>query len=357
VQVWNDKLNRKFRRLILRWYAKHKRELPWRSNATAYRVWISEVMLQQTQVRTVLPYYERFLRRFPGPEQLAAVSEEELLSLWSGLGYYRRARNLRQAARVIVNEFSGRFPDSFEDMIRLPGIGRYTACAIESIAFNRPSPLVDGNVRRVMVRLHGLDGSAPENFFWKQASAWVSPDRPGDFNQAVMELGALVCVPGRPRCHLCPVRAMCRAMKDAIQDRGRPARERRAAERVELAAVVMACRSRILVTRQPEAFYVPGIWGIPTRVIAPAEDPCAVALALSRELTGASPALERITAVRHAIAHRRITAHVFSGLLPAPLPPVAGRWVRPEKFARLVTSSLFHKVLRAVRPPGPAFRK
>jgi A/G-specific adenine glycosylase len=345
VRVWSDDLNRKFRRLILPWYATHRRELPWRSNTTAYRVWISEVMLQQTQVRTVLRYYERFLRRFPGPEQLAAASEEELLSLWSGLGYYRRARNLRLAARVIVNEFSGRFPDSFEDMILLPGIGRYTACAIESIAFNRPRPVVDGNVRRVMIRLHGLEGNVAESFFWKQASAWVPPDRPGDFNQAVMELGALVCVPGRPRCNVCPVRGMCRARKDESQDRLPHVRQRRAAERVELAAVVVACSGRILLIRQPEAFYIPGVWGIPTRIIVQPQDPDAVARLLSRRLTGTRLALERITAVRHGIMQRRITAHVFSGLLQAPTPPVNGRWVGRQEFDRLVTSSLFHKIL------------
>jgi A/G-specific adenine glycosylase len=305
-------------------------------------------MLQQTQVRTVLPYYERFLQRFPGPQELASASEKELLSMWSGLGYYGRALNLRRAARLIVKDHSGSFPDSFEDMVRLPGIGRYTACAIESIAFNRPRPVVDGNVRRVMMRLHGFDGSVPERFFWDQASAWVSPDRPADFNQAVMELGALVCVPAHPRCGSCPVRRLCRAYQDHTQDRVRAVRHRRAFERVELAVLVIACGDRILLTRQPEAFFVPGVWGFPSRVVSERGSAEADALALALELTGIPVPLGRITAVRHGIMHRRITAHVFSGLSQAPAHALKGRWVRRKEFAELVTSSLFHKALRAV---------
>jgi A/G-specific adenine glycosylase len=198
--MWDWEKTRNFQERLLHWYGRHKRELPWRSNPAPYRVWVSEIMLQQTQAKTVLPYYDRFFKRFPDIQSLARASEQEVLALWAGLGYYGRARNLHRAARQIVDDHGGVFPDKLEEILMLPGIGRYTAGAICSIAFNRPLPIVDGNVRRVIRRLHGIGRRIPESHFWNQASAWVPEGKTSAFNQAVMELGALVCLPHRPLC-------------------------------------------------------------------------------------------------------------------------------------------------------------
>ncbi len=165
-------------------------------------------MLQQTRITTALPYFERFLERFPDVQALASASEPDILETWAGLGYYQRARHLRCAARKIVLELGGAFPESLEEIRQLPGVGRYTAAAISSIAFHQPEPVVDGNVRRIIRRLLGVT-DAPEGFFWQQARSWLVEDRAADFNQAFMELGALVCVPSRPHCGTCPVQSLC----------------------------------------------------------------------------------------------------------------------------------------------------
>ena len=196
-----------FRRRLLAWYDAHRRDLPWRKNRDPYRIWLSEIMLQQTRVAAVVEKYAQFLRLFPTVQALAASSQSAVLAAWSGLGYYRRARSLHEAARVIVGENGAKFPATAEDLRRLPGIGRYTAAAIASIAFSEVVAVVDGNVERVAERLVGRRLSASE--IWETAELWLSPQRPGDFNQAMMELGATICLPGEPKCVLCPVAKFC----------------------------------------------------------------------------------------------------------------------------------------------------
>ncbi|MBX3473890.1 MAG: A/G-specific adenine glycosylase [Planctomycetes bacterium] len=204
------------------WFKAHARDLPWRRNPTAYRVWISEIMLQQTRVEAVREKYVAFLRRFPGLSALAQADEEAVLQAWSGLGYYRRARMLHAAAQKVVADHGGRFPRSMEEIRGLPGIGRYTAGAIASIAFNRPEPIVDGNVERVFARWHGMQGDIKgrknQQRLWDLAQQWVEQGQAGgqhprDLNQALMELGALVCTPRGPACGTCPVSAHCAAHK------------------------------------------------------------------------------------------------------------------------------------------------
>ena len=198
-----------FRRALLRWYDQHRRDLPWRATRDPYRIWLSEIMLQQTRVAAVLEHYRIFLERFPNVQALAAASEEAVLGAWSGLGYYRRARMLHRCAGQIAEQHGGCFPRNAEALLALPGIGRYTAAAIASIAFAEPVAVVDGNVERVLQRLLGIkltaiDLAAPQT--WPHAQALLARSRPGDFNQAMMELGATVCVPRAPRCAACPVR-------------------------------------------------------------------------------------------------------------------------------------------------------
>jgi A/G-specific adenine glycosylase len=193
----------RFRRRLLAWFDRHKRDLPWRQDRDPYRVWLSEIMLQQTRVAAVTDHYQKFLRRFPTIEKLASGRESTILAAWSGLGYYRRARMLHAAAKKIVQEHGGKFPTSVEDLRALPGIGRYTAAAIASIAFEQPVAVVDGNVERVVQRVQGKN-LAGEGL-WRTAEELLDRRRPGDFNQAVMELGATVCLPREPPCLLCPV--------------------------------------------------------------------------------------------------------------------------------------------------------
>ena len=187
-----------------------KRALPWRKTKNPYAIWISEIMLQQTQVNTVVPYYERWMKKFPTVQSLAGASLTEVLKAWEGLGYYRRARNLHETAKTVCEKFGGKFPDSKEELLKLPGIGRYTAGAVSSIAFGNPDPVLDGNVKRVLARILALrdpvDTGRGEKKLWKTAENWVKESKsPGDFNQALMELGALVCLPEKPQCGVCPV--------------------------------------------------------------------------------------------------------------------------------------------------------
>src|SRR5580700_4164812 len=212
----------RFRERLLGWFDLHKRDLPWRKDRDPYRIWLSEIMLQQTRVGAVTNHYERFLQRFPSVEKLAAAREASVLAAWSGLGYYRRARMLHAAAKQIVKEHRGKFPESAEALRALPGIGRYTAAAIASIAFDHPVAVVDGNVERVLQRMHGKNIAGEK--LWRAAGELLSQQRPGDFNQAMMELGATVCLPRQPQCLLCPVSDLC-ATRGELQQQIKPTRQ------------------------------------------------------------------------------------------------------------------------------------
>jgi len=227
------------RRRLLAWYRRHRRAMPWRGTRDPYRIWVSEVMLQQTQVATARPFYQRFIARFPTLAALGRAHESSVLAAWAGLGYYRRARHLHEAARVVAREHAGRVPDDPEAFGGLPGVGRYTTGAVLSIAFDRPLPALDGNVARVLSRLFALPATVREprgaRALWALAEALVPARGAGDWNQAVMELGATVCLPRAPRCEACPVRTMCLALAAA---RSRPCR------RPPRAGVPSACAAR-----------------------------------------------------------------------------------------------------------------
>src|SRR5512136_569268 len=227
---------RALRRALLGWYARRRRALPWRGVRDPYRIWVSEVMLQQTRIATATPYYHAFLGRFPTLAALARARPADVLEAWSGLGYYRRARSLHAAAREVVREHGGRVPDDPAAFERLPGVGRYTAGAVLSIAYGRPLPALDGNAARVLSRLEALPATmrdpAGARRLWALAAARVPADRPGDWNQALMELGATVCTPRAPRCAACPLRRHCRALALGRVDRLPPPAVRRAGERV-----------------------------------------------------------------------------------------------------------------------------
>jgi len=304
-------------------------------------------MLQQTRVQTVLPYYRRFIRRFPGIRALAAAPEPEVLQHWAGLGYYSRASNLKKAAAVVLSEHAGRFPDTFESARKLPGVGRYIAGAVLSIARNQPHPVVEGNVRRVIRRLHGLAGSVPERHFWSQAAAWTPDDRPAEFNQAVMELGALVCTPSHPRCADCPVASMCAARSAGTQHSIPPPRKVRPVETVRLAILVVEKNGRVLLSSRPAIGFVPGKWGLPAVAIGERETPDQAAERLCGSVLERAVSLRAGVIVRHGITHRNITAHVFhvDAGRPEALQPRNPElhWIARPGLGPLLVSSLYRK--------------
>jgi A/G-specific adenine glycosylase len=306
-------------------------------------------MLQQTQVKTVIPYYNRFLERFPDTGSLAAALEQEVLELWSGLGYYSRARNLHKAARQIVEKHK-EFPKDFESILSLPGIGRYTAGAISSIAFNRAEPVVDGNIRRVISRLHAVRKHAPENFFWNQMSALLPKNRSSSFNQAMMELGAIICVPFQPHCPLCPVKGICEALRLNIQDKIPEASVKQAPKRIQIVVLVLERQRKVLMTSRNELRLIPGEWGLPCLQISDGESPEDAASTLCRSITGRTIRLGPHERIHHSISNHRITALGFSGNISFPAPWLRATnsysWIPVSQCSTMITSSLFRKILQ-----------
>ena len=323
------------RRALLRWYDGHRRSLPWRGERDPYRVWLSEVMLQQTRVAAATPYYHAFLERFPTLESLARSREADVLAAWAGLGYYRRARQLREAARLVVREHGGRVPGELAAFALLPGVGRYTVGAVLSIAFDRALPALDGNVARVLSRLRALRAALREprgaKALWALAAALVPARRPGDWNQALMELGATVCTPRTPHCGECPVSRWCRAFALGRVAELPPASARRAREKVRQAVVLIERRGRMLVVRR-DGPPLAGLWEPPGVELAPGRSARA---ALDARLAGIGLRARLApagTTIRYAITHRDITAEVWHGELAGSLPRSARlRWVDPRR--------------------------
>ena len=263
----------RIRRKLVQWYRKHQRDLPWRRTSDPYRIWISEVMLQQTRVAAVIPYYERFLASFPDPAALASAREQDLLAAWAGLGYYSRARNLQNAARSIAA--LPQFPRDFAALRRLPGVGDYTAAAVASIAFGMPHAALDGNVLRVLSRFLAERGDIQTRIVRKRLGAFAETlldrQRPGEFNQAMMELGATVCLPKQPQCANCPIAAHCRARSEGVQNE-LPLRGSRAIpRRHELHLLAIEKRAKLLLwQRPPESARLAGFWELPERHELPA---------------------------------------------------------------------------------------
>ncbi len=261
-----------FRRDLLRWYGRHKRDLPWRNSTDPYRVWISEIMLQQTRVSAVIPYYERFLQRFPDAEALAAAPEQDLLAAWAGLGYYSRARNLQKAARLIVG--NGGFPADHRAIRELPGIGEYTAAAVGSIAFGIRQAAVDGNVIRVLSRISAEAGEVQSQPVRSRlrvlANQLLDPKRPGDFNQAMMELGATLCLPARPRCVVCPMAAQCEARQAGRQEQFPVKQKKSAAEQVSERILLIRRGAKYLFwQRTAGSRRMAGFWELPAAAQLP----------------------------------------------------------------------------------------
>lgn len=302
---------------LLAWYRRERRELPWRETRDAYRIWVSEIMLQQTRVAAVLVYYQRFLARFPDVRALAGAKEADVLAAWSGLGYYRRARAMHAAARKLVTEFGGRLPGTAKELSELPGIGPYTAAAIASIAFGQPVAVVDGNVERVLTRFLGQD-LRDRKEAWQHATVMLSERHAGDWNQAMMELGATVCLPEQPRCQLCPLKNWC---TDPGRETKRPRGTRH--KRELIFGLAQRRGSIYLVQRNANQKLMAGMWELPP--IAKADG-----APLSR--------------LRHAITNSDYTVLVFP---LAGTEVSGGRWVALKTAHELPLTGLTRKILRA----------
>ena len=340
---------------LLRWYARHKRDLPWRRTRDPYAIWVSEVMLQQTRVAVVMPYFQRFLERYPDVVSLARATEEEVLASWSGLGYYRRARNLHRGAREVVARHDGRVPRLPDELRALPGVGRYTAGAIASIAFDLPEPVLDGNVRRVLTRVLALSAdrvgkSREQRELWQVARELARGRRPGEVNQALMELGALVCTSTSPRCPRCPWKRSCRA-RVAGQAEAYPVMDRRPAPQAVRVAVAWLTRGqRVLLERPDNGNPLRGTWDLPAIEVEATANPIdALRDKLGRR--GLDAALgESIARVRHGILNRRLTMEVYAGRLRrgrvARLRDLC--WIDPARLATKAISGATHKITSAV---------
>jgi len=339
---------------LVRWYLGARRDLPWRRTRDPYAVWISETMLQQTRVETVVPYYERFLAELPDVQSLAEAPEERVLSLWSGLGYYRRARMLRAAAARVVAEHGGRLPAEATQLLGLPGIGAYTAGAVASIAFGQREALVDGNVARVLSRLFAIESdpksAVGRSRVWTVARELVAlvEGSPGDWNQALMELGATVCVPGEPRCGVCPLALRCEARARGLASELPRSAPKPAPTSVQRVAIVLASTTEVvLARRRPEGLFG-GLWEPP---IAPGKDPAPLAKLLRVERRSLVPSGR----VAHVLSHRRMQIAVLRAPIGRrrrwPLPPDydAIEVVPLAEVLSRAHSSLARKVLAAAR--------
>jgi A/G-specific adenine glycosylase len=307
---------KRIRQALMDWYANNQRRMPWRETRDPYRIWLSEVMLQQTQVQTVIPYYHRFLKRFPTIQDLARGDLQEVLKMWEGLGYYARARNFHRAAGVVTDEFNGRIPDRWESFIKLPGVGEYTASAVQSLAFGHPHAVVDGNVKRVLARLYLIAEPVNKPAVYKQlkalATRLMDRKRPGTFNQAIMELGALVCKPANPECGRCPVRRDCRSFLENRVNEFPKREKRKPVPTVRMTAGVIRKKGNVLITRRKPEGLLGGLWEFPGGALRKGEDAGGGCIRTIRETTGLKVAIDsHITRVQHAYTHFRIQLDVF----------------------------------------------
>lgn len=312
---------RKFQKRLLAWYDGSRRDLPWRGASNPYHVWLSEVMLQQTRVAVVLERYQRFLVRFPSVEKLAAAREASVLAEWSGLGYYRRARMLHRAAKQVVRDYGGNFPSTAAELQALPGIGRYTAAAVASIAFGEAVASVDGNVERVIGRVLGMNVSGAG--LQQQAEQLLSGARPGDFNQAMMDLGATLCLPRKPLCLGCPVFGFCVSRGEL----GAPVRQLRKKKEVHY-ILDLRNGSVLLVKRSSRSSLMPGMWELP-------------------EIPGANGHGAPIIQLRHSITMTDYVVKVRPAVMPSPTGAhPSGQWIRKDRITKLPLTGLARKILK-----------
>jgi A/G-specific adenine glycosylase len=328
-----------FARRLLAWYANERRRLPWRENHTPYSIWVSEIMLQQTQVDTVIPYYQRWLQAFPTLADFAQADEQEVLKMWEGLGYYSRARNMLRAARMVMDEFEGRIPSQVDQLKTLPGIGNYTAGAIASIAFGADEAALDGNIRRVLSRFFNLSLPARskegEAALWTLARENLPAGFAGDYNQAIMDLGATICKPRNPDCENCPLMEKCQAYAFGVQNELPVKGERNPVPHYIVTAAIIVREGQVLVARRPEKGLLGGMWEFPGGKVENGES---LAEGLKREIAEELGIVikvgEPFGEYQHAYTHYKVTLHAFKCQIesgtPQPIEASALDWAVPE---------------------------
>lgn len=339
---------------LLHWYNLNARDLPWRGHSDPYAVWVSEIMLQQTQVDTVIPYFERWMQRFPTIATLAAADQQDVLAAWEGLGYYSRARNLHRAAQVVVAQHGGKLPGNVDALRRLPGVGRYTAGAIASLAFGQDEPALDGNIRRVLARFFDMDVPARsaegERRLWELVTQHLPHGRAAAYNQALMDLGATICTPRLPNCPHCPIAEDCRARLLGLQEQ-RPIRgDKRRQPHYIVTAAVIRDGGRVLIAQRPAHGLLGGLWEFPGGKLQPGED---LAGCLQREILeelGVPVTVGgQLGVYRHAYTHFRVTLHAFectlaNGSQPQPLEHTRLEWVVPAGLADYPMGKIDRKI-------------
>ncbi len=344
-----------FARRLLDWYGQHARQLPWRGHADPYAVWISEIMLQQTRVETVIPYFERWMSRFPTIQALAQADEQEVLHTWEGLGYYSRARNLHRAARDVMTRFDGQLPASLTDLESLPGIGRYTAGAIASMAFGLDAPALDGNLRRVLARVFDLDmpirSPLGQETLDRLLVEHLPPGQAGDFNQALMDLGATLCLPRSPDCGRCPIMELCQARQLGVQEERPVTAERRAVPHYTVTAAVIQRGGQVLIAQRKPDGLLGGMWEFPGGKQEPGES---LTDCLEREILEEMDATIAVGAelgvFRHAYTHFKVTLHAFYCALTGGEPRAVEvsdiRWVRLDELAAFPMGKIDRQISR-----------
>ena len=346
--------------MLLEWFASHRRPLPWRRRPTPYRIWVAEVLLQQTRVAQAAPYFIRFLQKFPTVQALARATEQEVLKAWEGAGYYARARHLHRAARQLVDERDGQIPHRSAELRELPGVGPYIAAAVASLAFHEPDVALEANGLRVLSRWTLERGDPRRAAVRERLRRWAlerrPPARSGEFNEALMELGETVCLPAHPRCEACPMASHCRARQELPDPGAIPVRRpTRTKPLVEAAVVAATRRGRWLVLRRPSSGLLGGLWEFPGGKMNPGERPSAAARREFREETGldAGP-LEELGVVRHEYSHFRVALHLFRSRTSRGRLRARGRrhrWVGWASLRRLPLPRATLKMLPVLRPP------
>ncbi len=348
-----------FRAALLGWYRKHRRPLAWRDSRDPYHVWLSEIMLQQTRVEQMEPYYSRFIRRFPSIAALADADESDVLKMWEGLGYYSRARNLHRAARLIVNRHGGRIPDTREALRNLPGVGEYTSAAVASIAFDRDHPVLDGNVMRVLCRLLVVEtdprSGAGRQCLLGAAERLLARGQAGDYNQALMELGGRICTPRRPRCAVCPVATHCRMYASGADPSRLPLKSRRAPKpHYQVAAGVIWRDDKLLIAQRPAGGMLGGLWEFPGGKQEPGESlqECLVR-EIVEELDFSIIVGEHLISIDHSYTHFSITLHAFSATYAGGAPRAVGcadwRWVVPAELDHYAFARTDSRIIEHLR--------
>jgi len=330
---------------LLRWFKKNGRDLPWRKTRDPYAIWVSEIMLQQTQVETVIPYYKKFLKSFTTIHHLAKSDLSKVLKVWEGLGYYSRARNLHQASKIIANHSNGKIPDKLKDLLNLPGIGRYTAGAILSIAYNKKAPILDGNVKRVLSRLFVVSGNPKktEEFLWPLSESLIPKGSPGAFNQALMDLGSMTCTPKNPNCLSCPLKNLCQGYLSGKPESYPLRSVKKKVPHIEAIAAVIQKHGKVLLRQRPPKGLLGGLWEFPNWPIDGKKDLKEyLRLKVKSDFGLKVKCKENLGPFKQTYSHFKLTLHVFK--CDALEGRGKGKWVSIKKLDRLPMSRIHRRI-------------